>query len=266
MLRDITLGQFYPIDSILHRLDPRVKIICTFIYMISVFLVRDVWGYLAATLFLAIMIIISKVPFKYMIRGLKGILMIMILTAVINVFTTPGKVLLSIGVIDITLEGIKVAVRMVLRLIFLVMGSSIMMLTTTPSRLTYGLERIFKPLERFNLPVHEIAMMISIALGFIPILVDELDKIIKAQSVRGVDFNNRKLSVRIKNMIPVLVPLFVSAFRRAGDLAVAMEARCYHGGGKRTGINPLRYDRRDHIAYLVIFIYLSMIIVIGIIF
>ncbi|MBR4719474.1 MAG: energy-coupling factor transporter transmembrane protein EcfT [Lachnospiraceae bacterium] len=266
MIRDITLGQYYPAESVLHKLDPRLKITGTFLYIISLFLVRDLLGYAVAGVFLAIMIAISHVPFKFMIRGLKGILVILFFTAIFNVFFTPGEVLLSLWKLDITKEGIRVGVRMVIRLVFLVIGSSIMTLTTTPNRLTDGLERVLKPLQRFKLPVHEVAMMMSIALGFIPILVEELDKIMKAQSARGADFESSKLAVRIKSMIPILVPLFVSAFRRAGDLATAMEARCYHGGEGRTKLKPLRYMKRDYIAYLLLFVYLGIIIMTGIMF
>lgn len=264
MLRDITLGQYYPTDSYIHRLDPRTKITGTFIYMISVFLIRDIWGYIAAFLFLAFMIRVSHVPVKFMVRGLKGIFIILIFTALFNVFFTPGEVLYSLWKLDITREGIKVAVRMVIRLVFLIMGSSVMTLTTTPNNLTDGLERLFRPLKRFKLPVHEIAMMMSIALGFIPILVDELDKIMKAQSARGADLENGKLSTRIRTLIPILVPLFVSAFRHAGDLATAMEARCYHGGEGRTRMKPLKYGKQDYSAYTVIILYLVTVIAIAV--
>lgn len=266
MIRDITLGQYYPAESVLHKLDPRLKIIGTFLYIISLFLVRDLPGYAIAGVFLTILIFLSHVPFKFMVRGLKGILILLIFTAVFNVFFTPGEVLFSLWKLNITREGLRVGARMVIRLVFLVIGSSLMTLTTTPNRLTDGLERVLKPLGRFKLPVHEVAMMMSIALGFIPILVEELDKIMKAQSARGADFASRKLMVRIKSLIPVLVPLFVSAFRRAGDLAVAMEARCYHGGDGRSKLKPLRYLKRDYLAYLVLIVYLTMIITAGIIF
>ena len=266
MIRDITLGQYYPVESPVHRLDPRTKITATFIYMISIFLIRDIWGYTAAFIFLAFMIHLSRVPFRFMTRGLKGIFILLLFTAVFNVFFTPGEVLLSVWKLNITKEGIRVAVRMVIRLAFLVIGTSLMTLTTTPNSLTYGLERIFKPLKRFKIPVHEIAMMMSIALGFIPILVEELDRIMKAQSARGADFESGRLSKRMKALIPVLVPLFVSAFRHAGDLAYAMEARCYHGGDGRTRMKPLRYKKQDYIAYSTVLAYLAVVIVLGIVF
>ncbi len=266
MIRDITLGQYYQTESVLHGLDPRLKIIGTFLYIISLFLVRDIFGYAVAGIFLAVLIVLSHVPFKFMVRGLKGILVLLIFTGVVNVFLTPGEVLISVWKFNITREGLKVGSRMVIRLIFLVIGSSVMTLTTTPNRLTDGLERVLKPLKRFKLPVHEVAMIMSIALGFIPILIEELDKIMKAQSARGADFESKKLSARIKSMVPILVPLFVSAFRRAGDLATAMEARCYHGGEGRTKLKPLRYRRADYIAYLVLILYLGIIIAVGIAF
>lgn len=266
MIRDITLGQYYPAESVLHKLDPRVKITGTFLYLLSLFLVRDVIGYAVAFIFLITMIIKSRVPFKFMVKGLKGILVILIFTAVINIFLTPGEILYSVWKFNITREGLRVAVRMIIRLIFLVLGTSLMTLTTTPNSLTDGLEKLMKPLKRLKVPVHEVAMMMSIALAFIPILIEELDKIMKAQTARGADFDNRKLSVRVRNMVPVLVPLFVSAFRRAGDLALAMEARCYHGDAGRTRMKPLKYAKRDYLAYVVMILYLAAVIVVGVIF
>lgn len=266
MIRDITLGQYYPAESVLHKLDPRVKITGTFLYLLSLFLVRDVIGYAVAFIFLITMIIKSRVPFKFMVKGLKGILVILIFTAVINIFLTPGEILYSVWKFNITREGLRVAVRMIIRLIFLVLGTSLMTLTTTPNSLTDGLEKLMKPLKRLKVPVHEVAMMMSIALAFIPILIEELDKIMKAQTARGADFDNRKLSVRVRNMVPVLVPLFVSAFRRAGDLALAMEARCYHGDAGRTRMKPLKYAKRDYLAYVVMILYLAAVIAVGVIF
>ena len=265
MIRDITLGQYYPAESVIHKLDPRVKITGTFLYIISLFLVRDIWGYAVALAFLAAMIFISRVPPSYMVRGLKGILVILLFTAVFNVFLTPGEVIWSFGKVHATKEGIRIAIRMVIRLIFLVMGTSVMTLTTTPNQLTDGLEKILRPLRRMGVPVHEVAMMMSIALSFIPILIEELDKIMKAQSARGADFESGRLIARMKSMVPILVPLFVSAFRRAGDLAGAMEARCYHGGEGRTRMKPLRYVKRDLLAYLILVLYLALVIAVGII-
>ena len=252
MLRDITIGQYYPADSVIHRLDPRVKLFATLIYVISLFCAKGVFGFGISVLFLAVVIRLSKVPFKFMVKGLKAIMILMIITAAFNVFLTPGEVMVSFWIFKITKEGLKNAVMMTARLIFLILGTSIMTLTTTPNQLTDGLEKALRPLNKIKIPVHAIAMMMSIALRFITILVEETDKIMKAQMARGADFESGNLLKRVKNMIPLLVPLFVSAFRRADDLAMAMEARCYHGGEGRTKMKPLTYARRDYIAYTVI--------------
>lgn len=258
MLRDITIGQYYPADSVIHRLDPRVKLFATLIYVISLFCAKGVFGFGISVLFLAVVIRLSKVPFKFMVKGLKAIMILMIITAAFNVFLTPGEVLVSFWIFKIIKEGLKNAVMMTARLIFLILGTSIMTLTTTPNQLTDGLEKALRPLNKIKIPVHAIAMMMSIALRFIPILVEETDKIMKAQMARGADFESGNLLKRVKNMIPLLVPLFVSAFRRADDLAMAMEARCYHGGEGRTKMKPLTYARRDYIAYTVIVTFLAV--------
>ena len=244
MLRDITLGQYYPADSILHRLDPRVKFVGTIVYVVSLFLFHN-WGYLLGTVFLAVMIKLSKVPFKFITKGLKSIFVLLAITMVFNILFTPGEVLVRIWKITITREGVAMACRMSVRLIFLMIGSSLMTLTTTPNQLTDALESLLGPLKKIHVPVHEISMMMSIALRFIPILLEETDKIMKAQMARGADFESGNLLKRAKAMIPLLVPLFVSAFRRAGDLAMAMEARCYHGGEGRTRLRVLRYTQSD---------------------
>ena len=258
MLRDITIGQYYPADSVIHRLDPRVKLFATLIYVISLFCAKGVFGFGISVLFLAVVIRLSKVPFKFMVKGLKAIMILMIITAAFNVFLTPGEVLVSFWIFKITKEGLKNAVMMTARLIFLILRTSITTLTTTPNQLTDGLEKALRPLNKIKIPVHAIAMMMSIALRFIPILVEETDKIMKAQMARGADFESGNLLKRVKNMIPLLVPLFVSAFRRADDLAMAMEARCYHGGEGRTKMKPLTYARRDYIAYTVIVTFLAV--------
>ena len=206
------------------------------------------------------MILISTVPVKFIFKGLKAIFMILLITMVFNIFLTPGETLVSFGIFRITREGLSMAVRMGIRLIYLVIGSSLMTLTTTPNQLTDGLEKSLRPLNKIHVPVHEIAMMMSIALRFIPILLEETDKIMKAQIARGADFENGNLIQKVKNMVPLLVPLFISAFRRANDLAMAMEARCYHGGDNRTQMKPLRYKKTDHIAYLVLAAYLAVAI------
>ena len=256
MLKDITLGQYYPADSVIHRLDPRVKLVGTLVYLVSLFVFHSVFSYLLAILFLAAVIRISKVPFSFMIRGLKAIFILLMMTVVFNLFLTPGTPLIRIWKLTISEEGLRMASLMALRLILLVIGSSVMTLTTTPNDLTDGLEKGLRILKKVHVPVHEIAMMMSIALRFIPILMEETDKIMKAQKARGADFESGGLIQKAKSLIPILVPLFISAFRRANDLALAMEARGYHGGEGRTKMNPLEYQRRDRIAYLVLLGYL----------
>ena len=258
MIRDITIGQYYPAKSVLHRLDPRTKFLGTLGFLISVFLFHTFLGYAVATVFLVAMIAISKVPVKFMFKGLKAIVMILLITVVFNIILTPGEVLWRFGIIKVTKEGLVLAGRMAIRLVYLVIGSSIMTLTTTPNHLTDGLERLLRPLNKIHVPVHEIAMMMSIALRFIPILLEETDKIMKAQIARGADFENGNLIQKAKNMVPLLVPLFISAFRRANDLAMAMEARCYHGGDHRTQMKPLHYEKRDYIAFVILVAYLAV--------
>lgn len=257
MLRDITIGQYYQTKSVIHSLDPRVKLMGTLVFIISLFIDQNIWVYLGVTIFLASVIKLSKVPFKFIVKGLKAILILVIFSAVFNLFLTEGEVVLRIWKLTVTKEGIILAVFMVIRLMYLIMGSSLMTLTTTPNNLTDGLEKGLGFLKVVKVPVHEIAMMMSIALRFIPILIEETDKIMKAQMARGADFENGNLMQRAKAMIPILVPLFVSAFRRANDLANAMEARCYHGSEGRTKMKPLKYTKNDYIAYGVLALYLA---------
>ena len=257
MIRDITIGQYYPTNSILHKLDPRVKLVGTMLFVISLFVINTWAGYAIATVFIAAMISMSKVPLGFMVKGLKAVVLIMCITVFFNILFTPGEVLWQWWVIRITKEGLTVAAKMIVRLIYLILGSSLMTLTTTPTQLTSALERLLRPLNKIKVPVHEIAMMMSIALRFIPILLEETDKIMKAQMARGADFESGGLLSKIKSMVPLLVPLFVSAFRRADDLAMAMEARCYHGGHGRTQMKPLVYKKRDMMAYLILVIYLA---------
>ena len=263
MLRDITLGQYYQADSVIHRLDPRVKLVTTICFIISLFLVDNWIGYLIAGLFLLMIIRLSKVPFKFMIRGMKSILFLLIFAAVFNLFLTPGEVVFSFWKMKITRDGIRFAAFMAVRLVFLIMGSSIMTLTTTPNNLTDGLEKLLGPLKVLKVPVHEIAMMMSIALRFIPILLEETDKIMKAQIARGADFESGNLIRKAKSLVPLLVPLFISAFRRANDLAMAMEASCYRGGEGRTKMKPLHYQKRDYVAYIVVIVYVIAVVLIG---
>lgn len=263
MLRDITLGQYYQTDSILHRMDPRVKLVGTIVYIISLFIYRNITAYVLALFFLAAVIKLSNVPFRFIVRGIKAIVFLLIITAVFNVFLTPGDPLIEIWKLKITKQGIISAFYIAVRLIFLIIGSSLMTLTTTPNNLTDGMEKLMKPLRIFKVPVHEVAMMMSIALRFIPILIEETDKIMKAQMARGADFESGKLMQRIKALVPILVPLFISAFRRANDLAMAMEARCYQGGAGRTKMKPLHYRKQDIAAYAVLLVYLAIVITAG---
>ena len=263
MLRDITLGQYYQTESVIHRLDPRVKLAGTLLFIISLFFFRNFIGYLVAALFLALVIGLSHVPFRFMVKGMRAVVFLLLITVVFNLFLTPGEALVSIWKLTITKEGLATAVTMAVRLTMLIIGSSVMTLTTTPNNLTDGLEKGLRPLKLFRVPVHEVAMMMSIALRFIPILLEETDKIMKAQIARGADFESGNLIRRAKALVPLLVPLFISAFRRANDLAMAMEARCYRGGDGRTKMKPLIYKRRDGIAYLCILVYLVASIGLG---
>ena len=264
MIRDITIGQYYPVNSILHRLDPRTKIVCTIMYLVSLFLFDNIYGYLVAAVFLGMSICISKVPFRFIVKGLKPILMLLMITLVFNLFLTKtGNVLWEFWILKLTDDGIRTAGFMALRLIFLILGSSLMTFTTTPNALTDGIEKLLWPFRKIKLPVHEIAMMMSIALRFIPILLEETDKIMKAQIARGADFERGNIIQKAKAMIPILVPLFVSAFRRATDLAMAMEARCYRGGDGRTKMKPLVYKMRDYFAYAITILYVAATILIG---
>ena len=264
MIRDITIGQYYPAKSVLHRLDPRVKLVSTLLYLISVFLFKSIPGYIVATVFLVAVIRLSKVPFSYIVKGLKPIVMLLMITVLFNLFLTrDGEVLFHAWIFTITEGGLRTAVYMAIRLIYLIIGSSLMTFTTTPNELTDGIEKLLHPLNKIRVPVHEVAMMMSIALRFIPILLEETDKIMKAQIARGADLESGNIIQRAKNMIPILVPLFVSAFRRANDLAMAMEARCYRGGEGRTKMKPLKYQSRDHMAYIVVVAYVVAVFFIG---
>lgn len=255
MFDSITLGQYYQTDSPLHRLDPRVKLVATFAYIISLFVVNTFLGYIIAGVFLFVIIKLSHVPFHYIVRGMRAILFLLLITVAFNLFLTPGQVLWQAWVFKITKEGLTFAIKMAIRLSFLIIGSSIMTLTTTPTSLTDAMESLMGPLKKVHVPVHEISMMMSIALRFIPILMEETDKIMKAQIARGADFESKNLIKKIKSMVPLLVPLFISAFRRANDLAMAMEARCYRGGEGRTKMKPLVYQGRDRFAYMILILY-----------
>ena len=220
-------------------------------------------AYGVATVFLAIVIGLSKVPFKMILKGLKAIIIILLITVSFNLFLTDGEVIFQLGFLKMTKEGVSVAFFMGVRLVYLVMGASLMTLTTTPNDLTDGLESVLGPLKKIKVPVHEISMMMSIALRFIPILMEETDRIMKAQKARGADFETGNLIQKAKAMVPLLVPLFISAFRRANDLAMAMEARCYRGGEGRTKMKPLRYEKNDRTAYTILIVYLILMVVVG---
>lgn len=264
MIRDITIGQYYPANSKLHRLDPRVKIVCTLLFLISLFCIQNILGYVIATIFLASIIHISKVPFKFIVKGLRPVIMLLMITVLFNLFLTKtGTVIFEAWILKITDEGLRTAGFMTVRLIYLILGSSLMTFTTTPNALTDGIEKLLWPLRKIKLPVHEIAMMMSIALRFIPILLEETDKIMKAQIARGADLESGNIIQKAKAMIPILVPLFVSAFRRATDLAMAMEARCYRGGEGRTKMKPLVYQKKDYIAYAVMIVYVVVAVLVG---
>lgn len=264
MLRDITLGQYYQAESIIHKLDPRVKLLGTLLYIVSLFLFENYVGYAFALLFLIVIIRLSKVPLKFIVKGMKAIVFLLLITVMFNVFLTPGDALLTVWRFTITKQGLQTAFFMAIRLSFLILGSSIMTLTTTPNNLTDGMEKGMGFLKVFKVPVHEVSMMMSIALRFIPILMEETDKIMKAQIARGADFESGNLIKKAKALVPLLVPLFISAFRRANDLAMAMEARCYRGGEGRTKMKPLIYKKIDYAAYGCLIGYMICKILIGI--
>ena len=248
-LKDVTLGQYFPGTSLVHRLDPRTKLIATVLYIVALFLAKSFVSYAIMVALLALSISISKVPLKSIARGMKPVLFIAAFTAILNLFYTPGEhVLVKVWILTITLEGVFSAFFMVLRIMMLIAGTFLLTYTTSPILLTDGLEALLNPLKKIKVPVHELAMMMSIALRFIPTLIEETDKIMSAQRARGADFESGNLVQRAKAMIPLLVPLFISAFRRADELAVAMECRCYHGGEGRTRLRQLKYQGIDHMA------------------
>ena len=265
MIRDITIGQYYPADSPIHKIDARVKIVITLLYILSLFIIESFIGYAFVIASLAVIIKMSKVPFKFMVKGLKSLIFIIVFTAIINLFVTKGETpLFTVWRFTVTLEGVYFAIKMCLRIVLLIIGSSILTLTTTPIKLTDGIESLLKPLSKVGVPAHDIAMMMTIALRFIPTLLDETDKIIKAQQARGADFDTGNLVNKAKALVPILVPLFISAFRRADELAMAMEARCYAGGGQRTRMNVMKITSIDYVASAVFAIYFAMLVAIRI--
>lgn len=257
MLSDITLGQYYPSESAIHKMDASVKIMLTLLYMILVFLVKGFMGYAVITLFLAVVLSVSKIPFRFMFKGLKPVLIFLVFTFILNIFLTDGRKAFTFIVWDVSYEGIYSSLFMVSRIILLVAGSTFLTYTTTPIMLTDGIEKLLKPFARIGVPAYELAMMMSIALRFIPTLIEETDKIMKAQKARGADFESGGLIRRAKALIPILVPLFISAFRRADDLAVAMESRCYNGGEKRTRLNETKPSFTDFKAVCIFILFFA---------
>lgn len=257
MLKDITLGQYFPGNSLAHRLDPRTKILLTVLYIVALFCAKWFVSYGLVAALLITGIKVSGVAPRALVRGLKPILFIICFTAVLNLFYTPGEALVTFWIFKITKEGIFTAFFMILRITMLIMGTFLLTYTTSPIALTDGLETLLGPLKKIRVPVHELAMIMSIALRFIPTLIEETDKIMSAQKARGADFESGNLLQRAKALVPILVPLFISAFRRADELAVAMECRCYHGGAGRTKLHVLHYQRRD---YLVLLAYAAILI------
>lgn len=266
MLKDITLGQYFPGKSFIHKLDPRTKILIMLVYIVLVFLVQNFFGYILLAAFLATCIIVSRISPKYVIKGIKPIIAFILFTGIFNLFLTQGTPIWQWWIFTITIEGVRTAGFMVLRLIFLIIGTSLLTLTTSPIALTDGLEHLLSPFKKIGVPAHEISMMMTIALRFIPLLLDETDKIMKAQSARGASIDSGNLIARAKAMVPILIPLFISAFRRADELATAMECRCYRGGQGRTRLNELKFSSTDILGWICISIILGGIIWINYLF
>ncbi|MFA5523659.1 MAG: energy-coupling factor transporter transmembrane component T [Tissierellales bacterium] len=260
MLKNITIGQYFPGETLIHRLDPRVKLLGTFAFIIALFFINSFYPYILVVAFIFSAVKLSKVPLSYILKGLKPLFIIISITFLINLFMTRGEILFEIGPLDVTKEGLFQATFMALRLIFLVMGTSLLTLTTSPISLTDGIERLLKPLSKVGVPAHELAMMMTIALRFIPTLLEETDKIMKAQMARGADFESGNIMKRAKSLVPLLVPLFVSAFRRADELAMAMEARCYRGGDNRTRMKELKFQRLDFVVLSITTVFIAIII------
>ena len=265
MLKDITMGQFFPGNSLVHRLDPRTKLIMVILYIAALFTAKSYVSYLVMAAFLIISVRISTIKFKMLFKGLKPLIIVIAFTAILNLFFTTGEhVIFQIWRLKLTWEGVRTAAFMLVRLVMLIMGTFLLTYTTSPISLTDGLERLLNPLKKIKVPVHELAMMMSIAMRFIPTLVEETDKIMSAQKARGADFETGSIFERAKALLPVMVPLFISAFRRADELAVAMESRCYHGGEGRTRMNVIRMVKRDWITLLVGVLVLALVIALNI--
>ncbi len=261
MLKDITVGQYYPVNSFIHKLDAKTKLIGTFIFMISLFIVNKFFVYSLVLLLLLSVIKLSNIPFSFIMKGLKPLKFIIIFTFIINMFFLPGEEIWSFGFLSITKEGLNQAIFMAIRLVLLIVGTSMLTLTTSPMELTDGIEGLLNPLRKIGFPVHELAMMMTIALRFIPTLLEETDKIMKAQMSRGADFESKNLVNRVKNLVPLLIPLFINAFRRADELSMAMEARCYRGGINRTKMKQSIITKNDYISLSILVIYFIVILV-----
>jgi len=259
MLKDITLGQYYPTDSKIHKLDPRVKIMFTFVFMITIFMINKFYPFLFIVGFLMLLSKSSSVPGKFLIKGVKPLWPLLLITFLINALLTQGEILWSVGFLKITYEGLRLGMFMIIRLVLLIVGTSLLTLTTSPIELTDGIEKLLNPFKKIGLPAHEIAMMMTIALRFIPTLLEETDKIMKAQMARGADFESRNIIERAKSLVPLLVPLFISAFRRADELAMAMESRCYRGGEGKTRMNEISMSKSDYLAFIISTIIMIMI-------
>jgi len=260
MLRDITLGQYFPGNTMIHRLDPRTKLIGIMLYLVALFVANSPLTLGIVALFLLLMMSISKVNIRQMLRGLRPLILLLALTGILNMFLTPGELLVSIWRLSITWEGLSRSIILIVRIVMMVMSTFILTYTTTPMALTDGLEKLMNPLRRIRVPVHELTMIMSTALRFIPTLIEETDKIINAQKARGADFETGNLIRRAKALLPIFVPLFMSAFRRAEELATAMESRCYHGGEGRTRMRQLQFTRRDILADMVVILLLGTVI------
>lgn len=260
MISDITIGQYFPGNSIVHKLDPRMKIILIFLLIVSIFICKNIAGLGAIILFSVILVLISKIPFKTVLKSIKPLVVIILLTAVLNIFYGKGDALVQLGKLKITADGIETAVFMAVRIITLVVISSLLTYTTSPTELTDALERLLKPLKLIKIDVHSIAMTMTIALRFIPTLIEEIEKIMSAQKSRGADLESGSLIHRAKALIPVLIPLFVSAFRRAGELAYAMECRCYHGGEGRTKMKVMKLSARDFLSFAAVIVFMVIIV------
>ncbi len=261
MLNDITLGQYFPIDSSLHRMDPRTKIVILVLLIAAIFMANNLVSCLLVSLFTLMIVALSKVPFRSYVKGLKPILFVVIFTAVLNTFLTPGEKIVIYGYqTPMTWDGLILAGKMALRLVLLIIASSALTYTTSPITLTDGIEKLLKPFAKLGLPTYELAMMMSIAIRFIPTLIEETEKIMKAQKARGADFESGSLLRRVKALAPMLVPLFISAFRRADELAVAMESRCYQGGEHRTRLNPIHFGTVDFWAIFIFLLFFVLLI------